>query len=50
MKSVENKYNNWEIYPPRPAWAEIDITKIKHNATTICKKVYDLSPINTNTG
>ena len=40
MKSVENKYNNWEIYPPRPAWAEIDITKIKHNATTICKKVY----------
>ena len=40
MKSVENNYNNWEIYPPRPAWAEIDITKIKHNATTICKKVY----------
>ena len=40
MKSVENKYNNWEIYPPSPAWAEIDSTKIKHNATTICKKVY----------
>ena len=40
MKSVENKYNNWGIYPPRPAWSEIDITQIENNAITISKLVY----------
>jgi len=40
MKLIENKYNNWQIYPPRPAWSEIDISQIKHNAKTICKIVY----------
>ena len=40
MKFVDNKYNNWEIYPPRSAWSEIEISEIKHNAETICNMVY----------
>ena len=35
-----NKYNNWNIYPPRDAWSEIDVTTIKKNTKIICNKVF----------
>ena len=37
---MKNKYNNWNIYPPRDAWAEIDVTTIKKNTEIICNKVF----------
>ena len=37
MTQTRGVWNDWRTYPPRPAWAEVDIGAIEHNTRSVCR-------------
>ena len=39
MTVTESAWSDWRIYPPRPAWVEVDTTAIEENTRRVCRLV-----------